>query len=183
MQSKLRQALRLAFPNTTASASLPCVTDILSADIPYLDATIEEINRHANTVPLLVRVATVDTEILGYKVPKGATVMCNAQFMTKPYAVKEEMRSNSCKAAGQKRERGFQTQNLETFLPERWLVGDENGREVFDGSALTRLAFGLGARGCFGMCSVFWLPLCASCLPGGCHFALDVTLRWSISFL
>ena len=158
MQSKLRQALHLAFLNTTTSTSTPSVTNILSAGIPYLDATIEEINRHANTVPLLVRVATVDTDILGYKIPKGATVMCNAQFATEPQEVMEEVRSKSCRAAGEKRARGFQTQDLEAFLPERWLVRDENGREVFDGSALTRLAFSLGPRGCFGMFCIHLLP-------------------------
>ncbi len=151
MQLKLRQALHLTFPGWTISASPPSVTDILSADIPYLDATIEEINRHANTVPLLVRVATVDTDILGYRIPKGATVMCNAQFMTEPHEVQDEVRSKTCKAAEEKRGRGFQTRDLEAFLQERWLTRDKNGREVFDGSALTRLAFGLGPRGCFGM--------------------------------
>ena len=158
MQFRLRQALRLALPTTAVSASPPVVADILSVDIPYLDATIEEINRHANTVPLLVRVATVDTDILGCKIPKGATVMCNAQFATKPHEVKEEMRSQSCRVAGGKRGRGFQMQNLDEFLPERWLARDGNGKEVFDGSALTRLAFGLGPRGCFGM-------FCAICAP------------------
>lgn len=161
MQFKLRQALRLALQNTAESASPPVVADILSVDIPYLDATIEEINRHANTVPLLVRVATVDTNILGYKIPKGATVMCNSQFVTKPHEVKEEMRSQSSRAVGEKRGRGFQMQNLDEFLPERWLVRDKNGTEVFDGSALTRLTFGLGPRGCFGM-------FCAALAPYSC---------------
>ena len=50
-----------------------------------------------------------------------------------------------------KRGRGVQTRDLEAFLPERWLTRDEKGREMFDGNALTRLAFGLGPRGCFGM--------------------------------
>lgn len=162
MQSKLRQALRLAFPDATISASPPSVTDILSANIPYLDATIEEINRHANTVPLLVRVATVDTDILGHRIPKGATVMCNAQFMTEPQEVievKEELRSSG--AAKKKWGRQFQTRDLEAFLPERWLTRDGDGKEVFDGSALTRLAFGLGPRGCFGNCCLVLLPLSA----------------------
>ena len=164
MQSKLRQGLRLNFPDTTISASLPSVTDILNADIPYLDATIEEINRHANTVPLLVRVATVDTDILGYRVPNGATVMCNAQFMTELQEVKEEVRSKTCRTTEEKRGRGFQTKDLEAFLPERWLTQDEHGREVFDGSALTRLAFGMGPRGCFGMFCLVLLLLAFACL-------------------
>ena len=151
MQTRLRQALRLNFPDTTIPASPPTVTDIQNADIPYLDATVEEINRHANTVPLLVRVATVDTDILGYNIPKGATVMCNAQFVKEPQELEEEMRSKTCRAAEEKRGRGFQTRDLEAFLPERWLTRDEKGREMFDGNALTRLAFGLGPRGCFGM--------------------------------
>lgn len=175
VQSKLRQALRLAFPSTTTtSSSLPSVSDILIADIPYLDATIEEINRHANTVPLLVRVATVDTDILGYRVPKGATVMCNAQFIAEPQKVDEKVRSQSCRLAGEKRGRGFRMQELRAFLPERWLVRDDDtGREVFDGGALTRLAFSLGPRGCFGMFWVMGSPLCyflLACLLSASRF-------------
>ena len=102
-------------------------------------------------MPLLVRVAAVDTDILGYRIPKGATVMCNVQFMMEPQEVKEEVRSKTCRAAKEKWDRGFQMRNLEAFLPERWLTRDENGREVLDGSTLTRLAFGLGPRGYFGM--------------------------------
>ena len=177
VQSRLREALRealhLTIPDTAIHAFPPSVTDILSTDIPYLDATIEEMNRHANTVPLLVRVATVDTDILGYKVPKGATVMCNAQFMTEPQEVKEEVRSKSGRDAQEKRGRGFQMRDLEAFMPERWLVKDETGREVFDGGALTRLAFSLGPRGCFGMFCNTPLPCSAACLFVRFHFASD----------
>lgn len=173
MQAKLREALRLTFPDVTIPASPPSVTDILSADIPYLDATIEEISRHANTVPLLVRVTTIDTDILGYSIPKGATVMCNAQFMTDPQDVEEEVRNKTSKTAEEKRGRGFQTRDLEAFLPERWLTKDEDGREVFDGSALTRLAFGLGPRGCFGM-------FCRTLLPRSAFACLFVTTLLSL---
>lgn len=129
-----------------------------------------------------MRTATVDTDILGYKVPKGATVMCNAHFMTKPQEVKEEVRSKSCRDAEEKRGRGFQMRDLEAFMPERWLVRDETGREVFDGSSLTRLAFSLGPRGCFGMLCNTPLPRSAACLFVRCHFAFNAILRSSIAF-
>lgn len=58
-----------------------------------------------NTELLLARVAIVGADILwGYKISKGATVMCNARFETKAHHVKEEMRSQSCCPGGKSRE-------------------------------------------------------------------------------
>ena len=120
-------------------------------------------------------------------------MMCNAQLVTEPLEVKEKLRSRSCRAAREKRGRGFEMRDLEAFVPERWLWGDENGREVFDGSALTRLAFSLGPRGCFGMlkfspplfcfllpcllahwryCFSSWLSFCSACYAAHFWFGL-----------
>ncbi|RYP64889.1 hypothetical protein DL769_006497 [Monosporascus sp. CRB-8-3] len=82
-RTKLRQILRDTFASLPAS-SVPSVSEILSTSIPYLDGVLEEVLRFANAAPLLVRSATVDTTILGYNVPKGSHIMCNAQFMEEP---------------------------------------------------------------------------------------------------
>ncbi|KAJ4419090.1 hypothetical protein N0V85_001188 [Neurospora sp. IMI 360204] len=139
-QDRLRQHLRAAFPSSTAS-SPPSAAEILSSttSIPYLDATIAETNRLAATVPLIVRVTTVDTHILGFAVPKGTHVMCNSR-VTEPYddmddsvvdgggGDLESRRSESSRVAMEKRLKeglggAYQMRrDLDRFEPERWLV-------------------------------------------------------------
>lgn len=148
-QTTLRKILQSAFPNSS-SLSPPSASEILSSNIPYLDGFLEETLRFANTVPLLVRASTVDTEILGYRVPKGTHVMCNAQFMTEPFEIPEDIRSPSCQAAAKRNRVPFAMQDLGTFQPERWLETNAQGDQVFQPHALIRLAFSLGVRGCFG---------------------------------
>ncbi|OXV09973.1 hypothetical protein Egran_02264, partial [Elaphomyces granulatus] len=153
-QSALRTILEEAFHITTDSPhSLPSATEILTSEIPYLDAVIEETNRLANTVPLIVREATVDTHILGQRVPAGTTIMCNSQVTAPPVGVPAHLRSPTSQAAMEKLPyEGLDSRdaNLSVFEPRRWLtVNDDHGREGFDAYALPRLAFSLGTRGCF----------------------------------
>lgn len=119
----------------------------MTAEISYLDACLEEISRCANTVPLLARAATIDTVILGHRIPKGTHIMLNAEVAGKPYEVAEESRSPSSQAARLKSGRTFDTErDLQAFEPERWIRNDG----TFDAYALPRLSFSLGPRGCFG---------------------------------
>ncbi|KAF4820912.1 Cytochrome P450 monooxygenase TRI13 [Colletotrichum siamense] len=149
-QSKLRRCLQDAF-SPVPVGSVPSASDILSTSIPYLDGTLEEILRFANTVPLLARSATIDTTILGYHVPKGSHIMCNAQFMNEPIDIPDAVRSESSRAAWERRKgHAFATTDIKRFMPERWIKKDENGVEEFDSAALTRMQFSLGPRGCFG---------------------------------
>lgn len=144
-QAHLRKYLRSAFPDSSSS-SQPNVSDILNANIPYLDAVLEEVLRLSNTVPLLVRVATVDTTVLGHQISAGTHIGMNAQFSTQ-YDVSEALRSQSCQAAWVKAgARTFVDSDLSSFWPERWI--DDQGK--FNPKALTKLAFSLGQRGCFG---------------------------------
>ena len=62
-QHKLRSALVAAY----GTKDLPTTNSITQRSIPYLDAVIEEVVRLGNTVPANMRIATVDTEILGYR--------------------------------------------------------------------------------------------------------------------
>lgn len=172
VQSELRSALQVAFKSKTPSA-----LDILNTSIPYLDGALEEMLRFSNTVPLLVRSATVDTEILGYHIPKGAHIMCNAQFMDEPLQVPEELRSPSSQAAEKRRSGPFCMQELSKFRPERWIETLEDGSRAFNGSALTRLAFSLGPRGCFGMLG------CPSCNLILLTDALDIGRRLAVQEL
>ncbi|KAM5471942.1 hypothetical protein MauCBS54593_003349 [Microsporum audouinii] len=148
-QHRLRKALQFAF-NNTDSRYPPSVQDILTANIPYLDGSLEEILRLSNTVPLLVRVATVDTEVLGYKIPKGTHVLCNSQFTAGPYDVPENSRSPTSQMAMERSGTRFAKEDIYRYKPERWIRKDDIGNEIFNPHALTRHAFSLGPRGCFG---------------------------------
>jgi cytochrome P450 len=144
-QKKLQEELHQTFPECTPN-SPPTVHGILSADIPYLDACLEEVQRVANIVPRLVRIATVDTEVLGYHIPKGAHVMCNTYVAEPPFEIPESIRSKKSQESRGTVRSVWHRDNMQDFYPERWL--DKRGK--FDGNALPKLAFSSGPRACFG---------------------------------
>lgn len=158
-QAELRRALQAAFPYGADSAAA-----ILDADVPYLDAAVEETVRISGTSAVIARTALVDIEILGHHIPKGANIICNTRVTNPPVKVPEEIRSATSQAAQAKRPSGgfdgYPGRDLEVFEPRRWLTKDDKGKEVFDAYALPTLIFGGGLRGCFGeptppvMCSV-----------------------------
>lgn len=151
VQRKLRESLRTAFSNS----SLPDVEELVSKDVPYLNATIEETLRLASTAARVNRIATVDTDILGHRIPAGTEVSPLTAVRWKPVPVSEEYRSPSSRAAleksgGQDWTSQPSSQDLDQFLPGRWLKVDEDGHEVFNSGALPQNSFGGGTRGCFG---------------------------------
>jgi len=149
-QGTLRRAIQSAFPNGTPDSAAA----ILNADIPYLDATIEETLRIAGTAAITARKVLCDTTILGYHIPKGSNILLNTRMIYPPRNVPEHLRSPTSQAAQAKRPRGgLEGENgrdLETFEPRRWLTKNEQGKEIFDAYALPSLVFGGGYRGCFG---------------------------------
>jgi cytochrome P450 len=152
-QAELRKAVQEAF--SLSSNKFPTSGEILEADIPMLDATIEETLRCAATASITTRRALVDTEVLGYRIPKGSNVLLNLRIDRKPFDVDEKRRSVTSQAAQAKRWRGGfdgpSGQDLELFEPRRWLALDPaTKKEVFDAYALPSLTFGGGFRGCFG---------------------------------
>ncbi|RYP68220.1 hypothetical protein DL769_005560 [Monosporascus sp. CRB-8-3] len=98
--------------------------------------------------------ALVDTDILGYRIPKGAEIFMNYHINRAPVPVNESKRSSGSKAAADKLGDGLQGnagRDLSSFEPRRWLVKDEKtGKETFNAYALPSLAFGGGYRGCAG---------------------------------
>lgn len=149
-QKELRAVLKANFTNP------PSINQILDADIPYLNGTCEETFRLAGTAKGNLREAIVDTEILGYKIPKGAEVLMNLHINRSPLPVDESKHSPSIQAVLGKHVNCFSGpagRDLSSFQPTRWLVKDEEtGQDRFDAYALPSLAFGGGYRGCFGMC-------------------------------
>lgn len=154
VQAALRQALHEAYPQAKAEARLPTLAEILKTQVPYLEATIEEIMRYTMPSPTLFRDTMVNSEILGHKVPKGTTLLFLANgpgFMMPSVPVEGGVKiSNEQRGhIGQ-----FDDANITEFLPERWLKNrkNDNGAEevFFDANAGPALAFGVGPRACFG---------------------------------
>ncbi|KAK4643183.1 hypothetical protein QC761_403810 [Podospora bellae-mahoneyi] len=149
-QSKLRDALYSALPEAVAEKRFPTFEELRRARIPYLEAVIEETLRL--TPFSMTREATEDTEILGYKIPKGCQVfMVNAGpgYLSPSLPVNENARSPTSKAA-KRRPHWDESKDLKLFEPERWLVTKKDGCVEFDAGAGPQLGFGMGIRQCWG---------------------------------
>jgi cytochrome P450 len=149
-QDTLRRKLRCAFPGP----EMPTAAEILDTNIPYLSASIEELLRLSVPNGIVTRQAVVDTQILGYAIPKGTDVILNTRCLHRPPPVPEHVRSLTSQAAferkGHQGLEGESGSNLDVFEPRRWLSKDSAGSESFNAFALPSLQFGGGIRGCFG---------------------------------
>ncbi|KAK4159853.1 cytochrome P450 3A24 [Cladorrhinum sp. PSN259] len=149
-QAELRRALQAAFPGNKS----PTSAEILEADVPYLDAAIEEILRLVGTASITTRQALTDTEVLGQKIPKGSNVLMSLRITKPPFPVDENLRSATSRTAHAKKMRdgfaGESGRDLDKYEPRRWLYRDDEGKEVFDAYTMPTLTFGGGYRGCFG---------------------------------
>ncbi|KAK0658910.1 putative cytochrome P450 E-class, group IV [Cercophora samala] len=148
-QTELRTTLRSVF-----GPGVPTLAQILETDIPYLDAACEEALRLSGTSNAILRSPVQDTTILGYPVSKGSIIYMNTHVNRSPAPVDESQRSDTSRAARERKGDGFQTpagRDLGHFEPRRWLIIDEaTGKERFNPNALPQLAFAGGVRMCFG---------------------------------
>ena len=152
VQDKLRDVLRAAYPRAVAAGELPTVKEISAIRIPYLDAVIEEVHRVSAAVGIMMRVATVDTEVLGHRIPKGTDVFMITQgpdFVMPSIPIDEKVRSTSSRESKDKNGAWDQA-TIGDFDPERWLEKDDEGNLVFNSRAGPTMPFGAGPRGCFG---------------------------------
>jgi cytochrome P450 len=153
IQNKLRAALRDAYPRAVAAGELPTAKEISGTKIPYLDAVIEEVHRGTGAVGAMMRVATVDTVVLGHRIPKGTDVFMLTQgpdFIMPSIPIEESVRSNTSRESKDKNGSWDQA-TIADFDPERWLEKDSGGNEVFNSRAGPTMPFGAGPRACFGM--------------------------------
>jgi cytochrome P450 len=147
IQTHLRTALHSAFPTARQQARMPTYTELSTTSIPYLDAVVEEILRHANTIAFVVRQALHDTTVLGKFIPRGTNVflMANGPGYLEPNMSLPDSCTRSSGAS--KPLTGlWDDADINAFKPERWIRQDGS----FDPGAGPTLAFGLGPRGCFG---------------------------------
>lgn len=171
VQHELREALKSAFfgPPASDGQRLPPAKDIVTRNIPYLDAFLHETLRFAVTAGSVVRRVMTDAQILGCHVPAGTELVLNTRVLKKPLPVDENLRSLTSREAQEKRRRGGiegpSGEDLELFNPRRWLYREGDGPDIFDAEALPTLVFSHGIRGCFGKCSPTivkrnWLVIC-----------------------
>lgn len=156
-QTRLRAELRKSMPDAAKEKRAPTYQELAAATThtPFLDAVVEEVLRHANTIAFVVRRAQQDTTVLGRHIPKDTDVflMANgAGYLEPSIPVKDEQRSPGARRAESRALTGaWDEADISVFHPERWLhVDADTGSEVFDSMAGPTLAFGLGPRGCFG---------------------------------
>jgi len=154
-QTQLRAALHQTHAAVHAQSRSPTAHEIVSTQIPWLEATIEEMLRCSGTAPSVDREALVDTQLLGFHIPKGTIVShpCAGPGLTRPgFNVDEKVRSPSSQEARSKpgvARNTWSRDDIAKFNPERWLKQRE-GRVEYDPNAGPQLAFGLGTRACWG---------------------------------
>jgi len=153
VQTKLRAALRAAFPEAHAQGRQPEIAEMTAKmanhQIPYLDAVLEETLRLNGPIPTLMREATCDTVILGHHVPKGTNVFFDiaGPSMHRPsIPVDESLRSDSSQRHAADTRGDWDDFAPSEFKPERWLSSEG----AFDPQAGPILTFSTGVRGCFG---------------------------------
>ncbi|KAL2872937.1 hypothetical protein SGCOL_011930 [Colletotrichum sp. CLE4] len=154
VQQKLFESIRSFHSAAVTERRLPTHSEICDANIPYLDAVIEEMLRLAHTAVSQDRECKEDTVILGHVIPKGTTVIVpnrGPSFTEPGYEIDEDLRSpSSRKAATHFGTRVWDFHEMGKFKPDRWLVRDDKGGDQYNASAGPTLPFGLGLHGCFG---------------------------------
>ncbi|EXK38432.1 hypothetical protein FOMG_08825 [Fusarium oxysporum f. sp. melonis 26406] len=147
---KLQSLLQNAFSTALAEHRQPTIDEITSASIPYLDAVIEETLRLSAVFPIVSREAMVDTMILGHAIPKGTSVfftLNGPSLMKPPIGIPENIWSESLQ--GTKSRYGeWRAEDVEQFIPERWIDVDDKGVETYNAMKGPFLTFGSGPRGC-----------------------------------
>ncbi|KAI5200906.1 cytochrome P450 [Aureobasidium subglaciale] len=152
-QEKLREVLRSTYADATAEKRQPTAEEVTTLHNPYIDATLEEILRCGGTASVLSRVALVDSDIFGIRIPKGTDVNFMSYFgyiAPSVGTIEEDKRSTSSQASKDKTG-VWETSDIEAFNPKRWLrrIGETDEMEFMKNAGPT-LQFGAGVRGCFG---------------------------------
>lgn len=121
-------------------------------DIPYLEAVIAETLRMATIICAHARVARVDTQILGYPIPKGTDVFFAINgpgFISPALSVDESQRSQTSQE-DKMNNVAWEDAGINVFEPGRWIEKRADGTEVYNPRAGPTMPFGAGPRSCFG---------------------------------
>ncbi|CAN8097694.1 unnamed protein product [Discula destructiva] len=151
-QQNLRAALHVVLNDAVREKRSPTSAELATMHVPYLDAVVEEVLRHANTIAFVVRRAQVDTTVLGRAIPAGTDIflMANGAGYLEPNMPVTDFERRTVAQESKKLTGKWEDVDIGVFRPERWLKTGDNREVVFDPVAGPTLAFGLGPRGCFG---------------------------------
>lgn len=146
-QEKLRSIVQKRFPGCTAT-KLPSCTDITTASIPYLDATVAEVLRASCSGSISFRETTVDCQVMGHVLPAGTPIALVANGPSYAAGGVSYLAKDDLGSARAKFQRGEwdDTHPMDRFMPERWLAEDGS----FSWEAGPNLPFMTGVRGCVG---------------------------------
>lgn len=152
VQQELRTALRSAHPDAAKTNRLPTACEIVETSVPYLDAFIEENHRLGAAIPTMIRRATRDATVLGHRIPKGTDVfmMVNGPSFQGPALPVDESTRSETSRATKDRYGIWNDDDVNRFVPKRFLVQDQGGYVRFNPFAGPVLPYGAGLRGCFG---------------------------------
>jgi hypothetical protein len=150
--------LRSTYVEATREKRQPTSKELATLHHPYIDAMLEEILRCSTTAAITSRLAMVDTDVLGIRIPKGTDVnfLAYAGFIAPPVGTIEEHKRSPSSQASKDKTGVWDVSDIRIFKPERWLkpTGKE-GEVEFSKNAGPTLPFGAGIRGCFGMLHCF----------------------------
>lgn len=155
-QQKLRAALREAHTAAVAEGRAPTSDEICKAQIPYLDAYIEEVLRLNTTASAVIKEAIEDMEILGCHVPKNTQVLVplwGASIDSPALPIDEKTRSKTSQEHAKDMPGDWTDCGYDSgvFHPERWMREDpETGRIAFYPRAGPHMTFSTGPRECWG---------------------------------
>jgi hypothetical protein len=132
---------------TTRTPTYAEISD--ETNLPYLFAVLYEVLRCSRTVAVVTRLATRDTVLLGYPIPKGTEVLFPIGTMQQLESDASKDGLDSVRSSSSKggRKTGYwSASDVHLFNPDRWLRQDGS----FDANAGPWLPFSTGFRGCFG---------------------------------
>ncbi|KAM0546759.1 hypothetical protein ACHAPJ_010687 [Fusarium lateritium] len=155
VQTKLRDTLRNVFPNAAQDKRFLTYQELSGANIPYLDAVVDEVLRHSNSIGFVARQAQHDTTVLGHHIQKGTNIwlMANGPGYLEPnMSLDDQQRSPGARQESKSALTGlWDDDNIAKFQPQRWLeIDPDTGVERYNHIAGPSLPFGMGLRGCYG---------------------------------
>ncbi|KAH7037441.1 putative cytochrome P450 [Microdochium trichocladiopsis] len=161
VQTRLRDTLRKAFPEAWSQRAQPPLQELVKAQIPYLDAVIEEVLRIDPPAVGITRETKKEIKILGHTIPKDTVLFLS--FMGPTYTSKgflpektgEALRSESSRSHAGAYDVDDWTKSgypADEYHPDRWLKESEDGSGelTFNPRAGPFLTFSTGTRVCWG---------------------------------
>lgn len=150
-QTKLRTILHKTHAVARSEDRNPSAEEINKANVPFLDAYIEEVMRLNASASAVSKETMQDMEIFGHHVPKGTSLLFSVwgpSIGEPALPVPESVRSESSREAKYTVKSDLP---LGEFHPERWLQENkETGEMAFDPKAAPQIVFSLGPRECWG---------------------------------